>query len=154
MTYFPLETEIQSFLIWIFSPLLTTMKIGESLATQGPEIQLPVEIIAQVVSYLPSGSLGQRSAWACCLVSRQWYSAAISKLYERPRLTGPNFDKFAVVICPPIKAHAHGTGLERHVRHLDMSGIAYESSNSQTARLLRRVGPTLEDFIAPSTSFS
>lgn len=130
------------------------MKIGERLATQGPEIQLPVEIIAQIVSYLPPGSLGQKSAWACCLVSRQWYSAAISRLYERPRLTGPNFDKFAVVICPPINAHVHRTGLERHVRHLDMSGVAYESSNSQTARLLRRVGPTLEDFIASSTSFS
>jgi hypothetical protein len=130
------------------------MKIGESLATQGPEVQLPVEIITQIVSYLPSSSLGQRSAWACCLVSRQWYSAAISNLYERPRLTGPNFDKFAVVICPPISAHVHRTGLEHHVKHLDMSGVAYESSNSQTARLLRRVGPTLEAFIAPATSFS
>ena len=124
------------------------MKTGESLTTQGPEVQLPTEIIIQIVSYLPSGSLGQRSIWACCLVSRQWYSAAISKLYERPRLSGPNFDKFAVVICPPINAHR--TGLERHVRYLDMSGVGYEASNSQIARLLRRVGPTLEDFIAPS----
>jgi hypothetical protein len=130
------------------------MKIGESLAAQGPEVQLPIEIITQIVSYLPPGSPGQRSAWACCLVSRQWYSAAISKLYERPRLTGPNFGKFAVVICPPINAHVHRTGLEHHVKHLDMSGVAYESSNSQTARLLRRVSPTLEVFIAPATSFS
>jgi hypothetical protein len=130
------------------------MKIGVSLAGQGPEVQLPIEIITQIVSYLPSGSLGQRSAWACCLVSRQWYSAAISKLYERPRLTGSNFDKFAVVICPPINAHVHRTGLEHHVKHLDMSSVAYEGSNSQTARLLRRVGSALEDFIAPATSFS
>jgi hypothetical protein len=131
-----------------------TMKIGKSLATQGLEVQLPIEIITQIVSYLPSGSLGQRSAWACCLVSRQWYSAAISKLYERPHLTGLNFDKFAVVICPPINARVHRAGFEYHVKHLDMSRIAYESSNSQTARLLGRVSPTLEAFIAPAMSFS
>jgi hypothetical protein len=130
------------------------MKTGESLATQGLEVQLPIEIIIQIVSYLPSGSLGQRSIWACCLVSRQWYSAAISKLYERPRLTGQNFDKFAVVICLPINAHIRRTGLEHHVKHLDLSCVAYESSNSQTAWLLRRIGPTLEAFIAPATSFS
>jgi hypothetical protein len=130
------------------------MKIGESLAAQGPEVQLPIEIIIQIISYLPPGTPGQRSAWACCLVSHQWYSAAISKLYERPHLTGPNFGKFAVVICPPFSAHVHRTGLERHIKHLDMSGVAYESSKGQTARLLRQVSPTLEVFIAPATSFS
>jgi hypothetical protein len=123
------------------------MKIGDSLASQRPEVRLPIEIITQIVSFLPSG-------WSCCLVSHQWYSAAISKLYERPRLTGPNFDKFAAVICPPVNAHVRRIGLEHYVKHLDMSSVAYESTNSQTARLLRRVGPSLEDFIAPATSFS
>jgi hypothetical protein len=130
------------------------MKIGETLASQRPEVCLPVEILTQIVSYIPSGAVGQSTAWACCLVSRQWYSAAISKLYERPRLTGPNFDKFAAVICPPVNAHVRRIGLEHYVKHLDMSGVAYESTNSQTARLLRRVGPTLGEFIAPATSFS
>jgi hypothetical protein len=130
------------------------MKIGDTLASQRPEVRLPVEILTQIVSYIPSGALGQSTAWACCLVSRQWYSAAISKLYETPRLTGPNFDKFAAVICPPVNAHVRRIGLEHYVMYLNMSGVAYESTNSQTARLLRRVGPTLEEFIAPATSFS
>ena len=77
------------------------MKIGESLARQKPEIRLPVEIWIQVVSYLPPGLAGQSSV---CLVSRQLYSAAISKLYEKPRLNGLNFDEFATVICPPVDA--------------------------------------------------
>jgi hypothetical protein len=130
------------------------MKIGESLTSQRREVRLPVEILSQIISYIPSGSVGQTTAWACCLVSRQWYSAAISKLYEKPRLTGPNFDKFAAIICPPVNTHVRRIGLEHYVMHLDMSRVAYESKNSQTARLLRRVGPTLRDFIAPATSFS
>jgi hypothetical protein len=130
------------------------MKIGESLASQKREVRLPVETLCQIISYIPSGSVGQSTLWACCLVSRQWYSAAISKLYEKPRLTGPNFDKFAAIICPPVNTHVRRIGLEHYVMYLDMSGVAYESTNSQTARLLRRVGPTLRDLIAPATSFS
>jgi hypothetical protein len=130
------------------------MKIGESLTSQRREVRLPVEILSQIISYIPSSSVGQTTAWVCCLVSRQWYSAAISKLYEKPRLAGPNFDKFAAIICPPVNTHVRRVGLEHYVMHLDMSRVAYESKNSQTARLLRRVGPTLRDFIAPATSFS
>lgn len=129
------------------------MKIGPTLASQAPEVLLPVEVIGHAVSFLPSGLAGQRAAWACCLVSSKWYSAAIAKLYERPRL-GPNFDKFASTLCPPINTHTRHIGLEILVKHLDMTSVAYESSNSQTARLLRRVGPNLEVFVAPSTSFS
>ena len=130
------------------------MKVGPSLASQRPEVLLPVEIITHIVSFLPSGgSSDQHDAWACCLVSSQWYSAAISKLYEAPRL-GSNFDKFAATLCPPINTHIRRVGLELLVKHLDMSSVAYESSNSLTARLLRRVGPNLDVFIAPSTSFS
>lgn len=130
------------------------MKIGESLASQRPEVPLPVEIIAQIVSFLPSGPVGQQSRWACCLVSRHWYSAAVSSLYEKPRLKGSNFEKFAAVICPPVNAHVRRVGLEHYVKHLNMSTVAYESSNSQTARLLRRVGPTLETFVGPAVTFS
>ncbi len=129
------------------------MKVGPSLASQAPEVRLPIEIIEHIISFLPSSSADQHASWACCLVSSQWYSAAISTLYEAPRL-GPNFDKFAATLCPPISTHTRRIGLELLVKHLDMSGVAYESSNSQTARLLRRVGPNLEVFVAPSTSFS
>lgn len=134
--------------------LATTMKVGESVASQRPEVRLPIEILAHIVSYIPAGAAGQSTAWACCLVSHQWYSAAVSRLYEKPRLTGPNFENFSAVICPPVNAHVRSIGIEHHVKHLDMSGVAYESKNSQTARLLGRVGKNLEVFIAPATSFS
>ncbi len=134
--------------------IVTKMKISESLASQRREVRLPVEILSHVISYIPSGSVGQSTAWACCLVSRQWYSAAISKLYEKPRLAGHNFEEFAALICPPVNTHIRRIGLEHYVTHLDVSGVAYESTNSLTARLLGRVGPTLRDFIAPATSFS
>ena len=131
-----------------FHSALIIMKIGDPNADR-PEVQLPIEVVELIISFTT-----RKSAWACCLVSHQWYSATIAKLYERPRLDRSNFDKFAATICPPVNAHVRRIGLEHHVKHLNMSAVAYESTNSLTARLLRRVGPSLDVFIAPPTSFS
>ena len=124
------------------------MKIGDPNADR-PVVKLPIEVVELIISFTT-----RKSAWACCLVSHQWYSVTIAKLYERPRLDGSNFDKFAATICPPVNSHVRRIGLEHHVKHLNMSDVAYESTNSLTARLLRRVGPSLNVFIAPPTSFS
>ena len=130
------------------------MKIGVDPRILRPEIHLPTEIINSIVDFLSSDLAGRETLWACSIVSRQWYSASISRLYEHPRLTARNCDGFAATICPPVNAHIRHVDLGDHVKYLDMGALAYDSSRSLTARLLRRVGRNLETFIAPVTSFS
>jgi F-box-like len=129
------------------------MKIGSPI---NPEayVHLPSEILQYIFSFVNHGKESQQSLWACCLVSRQWYSAALPLLYESPHLQGRNFENFAWTVCPPVNAHVRRVELAQYVKDLDMSPLAYESSNSMTARMLRRVRENLEAFTAPAKSFS
>jgi F-box-like len=133
------------------------MKIGSPI---NPEayVHLPSEVLQYIFFFLQRGTDSQRNLWACCLVSRQWYSAALPSLYESPCLQSWNFENFISIICPPVSVRGRRTSIEReiahYVKHLDMSRLAYESSNSTTARLLSRVKSNLETFIAPAKSFS
>jgi F-box-like len=129
------------------------MKIGSAI-NQEAYVHLPTEVLQLIILFVKHENESQHSLWACCLVSRQWYSAAVSSLYEIPSLQGRNFLKFSETICPPVNAHIRRVELAQYVKHLDMSALAYESSNSMTARLLRRVGKNLESFTAPAKSFS
>lgn len=121
-------------------------------------IHLPTEIVVLIVSFAAcdaDDARRQRSMYACCLLSTQWYSAAIAFLYERPRLDrGLSFKKFTDTVCPPIAARKNKLNLGSLVRRLDLSGLVHHSSNSLTARLLGRVRANLEVFIAPSVSFA
>jgi len=132
------------------------MKIGGN-ASDAPEVHLPIEVINNILAFirLNRNRVQQRhTLWACCLVSKSWYSAAISSLYEAPLLSNKNFDKFARTICPPVNSHVRRIGLENFIHRLDMGKLAYESSKSLTARLLRRTRQSLELFVAPAVSFS
>jgi hypothetical protein len=130
------------------------MKVGNDSVLYRREIPLPVELVSHILSFLSSDPAYQTTFWSCCLVSRLWYSAAVSKLYEKPILWGRNFDAFASIVCPPVSSHVRHVGFETYVNHLDMGSLTYESSNGRTARLLRRVGPSLNIFVAPPVSFS
>jgi len=129
------------------------MKIGLDAGPPWPESHLPVEIISQIVHHVARSSSSGRTLWSCCLVSRDWYGVTIPNLYKFPRLVNKNFDLFARTICPPISAHVRNVGLEGFVQRLDMGKLAYESTNSLTARLIGRVGPSLGYFVAPPVSF-
>ncbi|KIW17368.1 hypothetical protein PV08_04562 [Exophiala spinifera] len=131
------------------------MKVGHG-GYRGSEVPLPVEVLNLILSYTSTlqDDETQYTLWACCLVSRSWYAASISHLYAHPLLGNRNFDKFARTICPPVSAHKPKIGLENFITRLDMSGLAYESSKSLTARLLRRTRNSLESFAAPAVTFS
>jgi hypothetical protein len=129
------------------------MKIGGDLGPLGPEIHLPVEIVSQIVGHVAHLVPSQRILWSCCLVSHDWYEVAVPHLYKYPRLANKNFDLFTRTICPPVNARVRKVGLEDLVKRLDMGRLAYESTNSLTARLLGRVSPSLEYFVAPPVSF-
>ncbi|PKY06556.1 F-box domain protein [Aspergillus campestris IBT 28561] len=121
-------------------------------------IYLPTEIVVLIVS-LAAGSSGetqrQSTLYACCLVSQQWYSAAVSFLYRKPRLkTGRSFAKFTRTVAPPLGERKSKLNLGEFVHRLDLGSLVHESSKSLTARLLGRIKTNLESFVAPSLSFS
>lgn len=120
----------------------------------GKEIELPLEILIQIISYIPRRQENQKTLWACCLVSRAWYSAAVTFLYERPHIGGGNFQEFVATICPSKNAHIRKTQLSELVKILDMGTLVHDGSKSLTARLLGRLKGSLEEFVAPQASFS
>jgi hypothetical protein len=120
----------------------------------GKEIELPLEVLIQIVSYIPRRQQYQKTLWACCLVSRAWYSAAVMFLYERPHIGGGNFQEFVATICPSKNAHIRKSELASMVKILDMGHLVHDGSKSLTARLLGRLKGSLEEFVAPQASFS
>lgn len=121
---------------------------------------LPSEIVYQILSSIENdadedeGDVGSRQStlYACCLVSKQWYSQAISMLYEKPYIGGSRFQQFAATISPPLGEPK--SRLASLVRKLEMVRLVHQSSNSVTARLLGRVKGNLEEFTAPRSSFT
>ncbi|KAL6229673.1 hypothetical protein BDW75DRAFT_224746 [Aspergillus navahoensis] len=121
-----------------------------------PPIYLPTEIVVQILDEVAADEAArQRTLHACCLVSRQWYTCAITLLWAEPRInSGSSFTKFANTISPPIGVRKSKWNLGALVRKLDLSSLVHHSSPSLTARLLGRVKKNLEIFIAPRASFA
>ncbi|KAI9640338.1 hypothetical protein NHQ30_011080 [Ciborinia camelliae] len=118
------------------------------------EILLPLEIISHILSYIPHRVDTQSTFYSCTLVSRLWYFASISLLYERPYLSGGNFNAFVTTVCPSKNAHIRQSALAPLVRRLDMGELVHNSSRSLTARLLGRLKGNIVEFVAPQASFS
>ncbi|KAJ6020594.1 hypothetical protein N7540_006098 [Penicillium herquei] len=130
---------------------------------------LPTELVMEIAGYLRCLEMYQgpeieyRSALQqkqvtlakFCLVNSQWYSVAISMLYFKPIFaSGGSFQKFLRTICstPKNRRQAY-SDLGLLIRHLDLSNLIHESSNSKTARLLNKARG-LRLFSAPQSSFS
>ena len=126
---------------------------GPSLpASFAPE--LPVEILLEIVGYIPTTQADQSTLHSCTLVSRSWYSAAIARLYQSPYIHGGNFDSFVRTICPSINAHIRKSPLSELVRVLDMGKLVHNGSRSLTARILARMRDNVEVLVAPRATFS
>ncbi|GAB7351789.1 hypothetical protein MBLNU459_g2363t1 [Dothideomycetes sp. NU459] len=116
-------------------------------------VYLPDEIILQILAYVAAADEKQQTLYSCCLLSHQWYTAAVPFLYERPRLYGKNFDPFVRVICPSVNLHVKKSPLSGLIRVLNMAGLVHHGGKSMTARLLGRTKESLEEFVAPQASF-
>ncbi|GME27548.1 hypothetical protein GTA08_BOTSDO02054 [Neofusicoccum parvum] len=117
-------------------------------------VHLPDEILLEILSHIPRSKDSQPVLWAFCLVKRQWYDVAVSRLYEEPYLEGSNFTPFVNTICPSINLHVKKSDLAGLVRILDLHHIVHQSTKSVTARLLGRTKQSLEAFVAPQASFA
>lgn len=137
-----------------FLPSFDSHAAIPSSTSTADAIFLPTEIILHILSYLPKKRSSQPTLNACCLVSRQWYSAAVPRLYEHPWIAGNNFTKFVATVCPSINAHVRKSELAELVRILDMGNLVHDGSKSLTARLLGRMKGGLEEFVAPQASFA
>ncbi|KAL4921018.1 hypothetical protein BDW62DRAFT_175766 [Aspergillus aurantiobrunneus] len=125
--------------------------------TSAPPIHLPTEIVIHILSEVTAADefTRQKTLHACCLVSRQWYTCAITLLWEKPRIgSGSSFSKFTNTISPPIGVRKSKWNLGALVHKLDLSSLVHHSSPSLTARLLGRVKENLEVFVAPRASFA
>lgn len=132
------------------------MKIGIG-QLPGTPVPLPIEIIEDIVAYIGQeehDKARQRNLWSLCLISREWYSVTVKHLYRCPLLGVRNFDLFARTICPPVNSRGRAIGLEDLVTELHLGDLAYVTSSSMTARLLRRTKRSLVTFVSPSHSMS
>lgn len=74
--------------------------------------------------------------------------------YRYPKITSKNYAKFVRTICPALASRSHKPSpLAALIHQLDLSHIVHEGRASYTARLLRRAAPSLEEFVAPQSSF-
>lgn len=134
-------------------PSETNMEVDYS-SENGLAGFLPTDILLDVMSYISSSPDSQATLASCCLVCRQWYSAAIEYLYHTPRLTGGKFNAFARSICPDFRSRSRRSDLGQLVHRFNMNMLVHESSNSLTARLLGRMKENLELYRAPMASFT
>ena len=72
--------------------------------------------------------------------------------YRAPRITGRNYALFVSTISPS-SVNIKPSPLGSYVKRLDLSGLVHEGKPSHNARLLRRVQKSLEELVAPQSSF-
>jgi len=121
---------------------------------QGEAVDLPNELILHILDFIPRDEHTQKTLHSCCLVSWQWYNAAVTRLYEHPRITGRNYEKFVNTIAPSVNLHIKKSDLANLVHELDLSRLIHHSTKSMTARLLGRTKENLRAFTAPQASFA
>lgn len=117
-------------------------------------VHLPDEIVIEILSHIPPSRESQPVLHTFCLVQRQWYNVAVSRLYEAPYLYGANFLPFVNTVCPSVNLHVRKSNLSGLVRVLDLRHLVHQSTKSVTARLLGRTKQNLHAFVAPQASFA
>ncbi|THZ66865.1 hypothetical protein D6C86_01158 [Aureobasidium pullulans] len=115
---------------------------------------LPDELVLEILSYVSHTPEAQKSLHTCCLLSRQWYTAALPYLYAYPKIYGKNYDPFVRTLCPSINLRVKDSPLASLVKVLNLGLLVHHSSKSVTARVLRRTEASLEEFVAPQASFA
>lgn len=104
---------------------------------------LPLEIIAHIMEIL---SYRNELKVKFLLISKLLYLVAMPMLYRSPRLRGDNFYQFVETLNSKKLV-----GL--HIRTLDLASVNQLGKNAFVAKLLKRSKASLQNFVAPQTSF-
>ena len=114
-------------------------------------LNLPHDVIALIVSFIPVRCCTQRRLHALALVSRSWYTAVVARLYHSPGIYDSNFGKFFGTILRSKNSGSRRDGLEEFNRRLDLRCVYMSRTRTRAiAKLLRRMNGRLEEYIAPS----
>jgi hypothetical protein len=117
-------------------------------------IHLPAEILSAIISLVQFQEDPQGTLHSCCLISRSWYSVAVTQLYKSPIFTGTKYHLFIRTICPSKIVYEMKSPLSEYIQTLDLSAWRDDVREDVTERLLGKVRGRLEVFIAPRAFFS
>ncbi|RCK56472.1 hypothetical protein Cantr_05135 [Candida viswanathii] len=109
----------------------------------GDHMVFPVEIFVRIFEILNDwGKLKPKFMRVCKL----FYLIILPMIYKHPRLKATNFFNF-------VDSMANNKALGGYIRSLDLSYIIQSGKNAFVAKLLKRTGKNLQEFVAPQTSF-
>lgn len=104
---------------------------------------LPIEIFVRIFEILNDwGKLKPKFMRVCKL----FYLIILPMIYKSPRLKATNFFNF-------VDSIANNKSLGSYIQSLDLSYIIQSGKNAFVAKLLKRTGKNLREFVAPQTSF-
>jgi hypothetical protein len=124
--------------------------LGKS-AGRRDAVYLPPELLLAILSLIPLQGCAQETLHSCCLVSRSWYSVAVTLLYRSPIITMGKYHLFNRTLCPPQKHQNHKNMLSEYVKTLNLRGCCYGFPDDSMEKLLGEVRRGLEVFVAPDT---
>ncbi|GMF07293.1 unnamed protein product [[Candida] boidinii] len=111
---------------------------------QDDHMKLPFEIILLILSFTENPV-----SITNLLICKATYYLLLPQLYRSPYLHNKNFLTFVETIGASSRRKKFGNLVKR----LDLSGIVQMGKNSFLSKLLRRFSSSLEEFVAPQTSF-
>ncbi|OWB55206.1 hypothetical protein B5S28_g1074 [[Candida] boidinii] len=111
---------------------------------QDDHMKLPFEIILLILSFTENPV-----SITNLLICKATYYLLLPELYRSPYLHNKNFLTFVETIGASSRRKKFGNLVKR----LDLSGIVQMGKNSFLSKLLRRFSSSLEEFVAPQTSF-
>lgn len=103
----------------------------------------PIEIFMRIFEILNDwGKLKPKFMRVC----KSFYLIILPMIYKSPRLKATNFFNF-------VDSIANNKSLGNYIQSLDLSYIIQSGKNAFVAKLLKRTGKNLREFVAPQTSF-
>lgn len=111
--------------------------------TESDIMAFPVEIFVRIFEILNDwGKLKPKFMRVCKL----FYLIILPIIYKTPYLRATNFFNF-------VDSIASNKSLGSYIQSLDLSYIIQSGKNAFVAKLLKRTGKNLKEFVAPQTSF-
>ena len=112
-------------------PKTSILSTNDGKMEKKEPVYLPDEIIIHILGFICNqSSTIQQTLATCCLLSHQWYNAAVSLLYQHPNLSSKNFNPFVSTICPSKNVHVKRSPRAEYVLCKLMARSPLQDSNT------------------------